>query len=189
MATKKLASLLNPEILCSVDTSDEKEAVVWLEEKKATKLKPIKLVIPTHDCLVFQLDKPGKKFAYKSSFLKPDLKGVHQGCDYVVACWIKNRLQIVLVELKSDCVGGANSQLWHTKPFVQYLIELIRTHFPGNEIEEPIAFRFLRFSTKQADNQKLTTLGKVPSVNDPRGFTVFLGGAPTAFYLGRVLRS
>ena len=118
MGINSLKEILNPYIICGLNTSNPSQATIVLKETSITKLQPILLTIPTHECLVFQLDKPQKKFASKSNFLHSSKGGIHQACDYVVACIHGGRWQFVCIELKSDVTSGAVNQLWHTTPFI-----------------------------------------------------------------------
>jgi hypothetical protein len=191
MPIRSLKELLHPKIVCAIDTSDHQMAAVTLkEDNPATKLQPINLLIPTHNCVVFQLDMPrNRHFKFKSNFLDGEKKGIHQGCDYVVACLYQDRIQFVLIELKSDCPSGSATQLWHTTPFVKYLIELLKTHYEVESTGYQVDLRYLRFSTSKTDVNKMTTRFRPQSKVDPRGFTIFIGGSPRSFHLVNLLKA
>ena len=191
MLLSNLKDILDPEIVYDIDTSSATEAVVVIKESDpGSKLKPIKLVIPTHDCVVFTLNVPSRRsFDRKSNYLKSGYKDIHQGCDYVVACIYKNRLTYVLIELKSSCIRGAKAQLWNSTPFIDYLDSLICLHFPTSFRSIQKDKKYLLFSTARIHNQKTTTSFKIPCEPDPRGFSVYIGGAANEFRLGAIIRS
>lgn len=183
-----LKDILCPSILFGIDTTDIKYSKILLKEQKPTKLKPITLYIPTHDCIVFTLDHPKNGYAQKSSYLKKTKADIHQGCDYVIACNHKGKLNFVLIELKSDKTAGANSQLLHSTPFINYLISLIKIHYPNCPFSE-YSIKYLLFSTNPAHQTKiLTSQNNVFKVPDDRGFEVYIGGNPNNFYLKTVLQ-
>lgn len=186
MVIRALREIVHPGIVTNFDSTIPDKAVVKLVETGNTKLSELQLVIPTHDCLIFKLDASGKSFRTKSSYLNPRLPGLHQGCDYVVTCVYRGRLHFILIELKSDSYAGANSQLWHSAPFVRYLESLLETHFPDASHED-CTLSFLLFSTAAAHKLKATTTHKIPKSRDPRGFDVYIGGSPKRFYLSSII--
>lgn len=191
MSLTDFKGMLDPKIVFNVDTSSADEATFVLRETNtAAKIKPIKLVIPTHDCIVFTLNVPNDRtFDRKSNYLKKGHTGIHQGCDYVVACVYKNRLNYILIELKSDSVAGAKKQLWNSTPFIEYLDSLISTHFPHCFSSLDRDKKYLLFSTAKAHQLKTTTSYKTPCETDNRGFSVYIGGAVSEFRLGSIIRS
>lgn len=191
MSLANFRGMLDPKIIFDVDTSSISEATIVLKEKNSSaKIKPIKLVIPTHDCIVFTLNVPqDRTFDRKSNYLKSGHPGIHQGCDYVVVCIYKNRLNYILIELKSDCITGAKKQLWNSTPFIEYLDSLISTHFPACFASLERDKKYLLFSTAKAHQLKTLTSYKTSCVTDSRGFSVYIGGSVSEFRLGAIIRS
>lgn len=192
MSLNALREMLNPDVICGLNTTDpDCSTVTLVEDQNGSKLDPINLIIPTHDCLVFQLDKPNNnKFKTKSNFLHANKSGIHQACDYVVVCKYRGKLQFVFIELKSNETKGAASQLWHTTPFVFYLKKLLEIHYPSclPNISDCV-FKYLLFSTNPLDKLKTSTIYKPPTRKDKRGFTIHLGSNPINYKLDTILRA
>ncbi len=138
------------------------------------------------NALVFKLDNKSPEFKCKSAYLNPELKGIHQGCDYVIVTKYQDSDIILFCELKSNNIGGDKQQLWSSIPFVDYLFSLLKHH---NDSIEVNSFRnyFVLFTQRRALN-KQRTYNPEYKKHEYKGIQVILAGNPKDINLDKIIR-
>lgn len=189
MLLSELRQLLNPGVISGLDTTHIMTANVKLKEDNVNaKTKEILVNIPTHNALVFQLDKktkPHRAVCVKSFFiLNCSKKYLNCACDYVIAFIINNKLWFVLCELKSDSVSGATQQLYYSTPFIEYIVSLLKYHCKQTITHE---IRYVLFSTNPKLAKTLTRIKPIKVIDKTTGIEYYPLGALTYFSLTNVI--
>lgn len=126
MAYKGLREILNPVIIDCIN--QEKGFAVLKENNPNSKIKRLEIHGLDKHAVVFKLDIEKLEFKYKSPYLNPCEKGIHSGCDYIIATRKEQRNILLFCELKSNDIGGGKKQLLNALPFVDYLFSLLKAH-------------------------------------------------------------
>ncbi len=158
------------------------------EKNPGSKLRSLEIHGIDKDAVVFKLDET--KIKYKSSYLAPGEKGLHSGCDYVIATKRDKRNILLFCELKSNDCGGGKAQLRNSLPFVEYLLSLLRIH---KSITTQFEMHHVLFSTstrikkQRVKNDKLKKETFPERPGEPK-IDIVMADAPEMIHIAKIIR-
>ncbi len=186
MAYKELGEILNPFIIDCIN--QEKGFAVLKEDNPNSKLKKLEIHGLANDAVVFKLDIDRSEFKYKSPYLNPREKGIHSGCDYVIATSNEQRNILLFCELKSDDIGGGKQQLQNAVPFVDYLFFLLQVHKNiSKDVLASFEKHYVLFSTTRRirrQRAKNNILRKEPFGD----LKIVMGGDPDKINISKIIQ-
>lgn len=183
MCLAKIKDVLNPKIIKAVDQG--KCSVKLKEDDPGSKFPGVVIEGLHRDSVVFKLDIGKKGFKKKSPYLS-DKKGLHAGCDYVIATKLGNEHLILLCELKSESKKRANAQLLYSTPFIDYLFSLLKVHH-DLDLKSDFKPHYIVFATRRL-NKKRTRPMQEPEKIKYQHLLIKIFKNQKSIYLSEIVR-
>lgn len=186
MAYKELRDILNPNIIDCIN--QEKGVAVLKENNPNSKLKKLEIHGLHKEAVVFKLDVDKPAFKCKSPYLNPGERGLHSGCDYVIATSKEQRNILLFCELKSNDIGGGKQQLLSATPFADYLFSLLRIHKNiSRDVINSFEKHFVLFRTRGRINKQRVKNDKLRK--EPfEGINIKMGENPGQIDISKIIQ-
>lgn len=124
-------------------------------------------------CFCFSIDKARKSGEGDPifPFFNPTISGISSKNDAIVICQKKQKLYVLLIELKSKNPGDYLKQLKAAQIFVQFIFARIELYNLCKQNLKELEFRGILFSCRRTPNEGTTRHNKI-AFNDRKGLLV-----------------